>query len=102
MSKIFERVIYDQLEEYLANKNVLYDYQSGFRKGMCTDTCLIHLTDFIRLQMDKGHFVGMLLLDLQKAFDTVIHAGIKLKLLQNNISNLLRLMPKKYQLSSRC
>ena len=27
VSKIFERVIYDQLEEYLANKNVLYDYQ---------------------------------------------------------------------------
>ena len=80
VSKIFERVIYDQLEEYLANKNVLYDYQSGFRKGMSTDTCLIHLTDFIRLQMDKGHFVGMLLLDLQKAFDTVNHEILLTKL----------------------
>ena len=38
-----------------------------------TDMCLMHLTDFIRFQMDKGHFVGMVLLDLQKAFVTVDH-----------------------------
>ena len=34
-------------------------------------THLIHLTDYIKFQMDKGHFVGMILVDLQKAFDTV-------------------------------
>ena len=33
----------------------------------------MHLTDFIRFQMDKGHFVGMVLLDLQKAFVIVDH-----------------------------
>ena len=27
------------------------------------DTCLIHLTDFIRFEMDKGNMVGMLLID---------------------------------------
>ena len=32
-----------------------------------------HLTDHIKFQMDKGHFVGMTLLDLQKAFGTVDH-----------------------------
>ena len=32
VSKIFERVIYDQLEEYLVSNNILYEYQSGFRK----------------------------------------------------------------------
>ena len=42
-----------------------------FRQRFSTDTCLIHLSDYIRLQMDKGHLVGMVLLDLQKAFDTV-------------------------------
>ncbi len=38
-----------------------------------TDTCLIHLTDHIRVQMAKGNYTGMVLLDLQKAFDTVDH-----------------------------
>ncbi len=36
-----------------------------------TETCLIHLTDHIRVQVAKGNYTGMVLLDLQKAFDTV-------------------------------
>ena len=30
-----------------------------------------HLSDHIRFQMDKSNLTGMVLLDLQKAFDTV-------------------------------
>jgi hypothetical protein len=29
-------------------------FQSGFRSGFSTDTCLIHLTDCIKFEMDKG------------------------------------------------
>jgi hypothetical protein len=36
-----------------------------------TDTCLIHLTDCIKFEIDKGSIVCMILLDVQKAFDTV-------------------------------
>ena len=45
-----------------------------------TDECLIHLTDFIKFQMYKGHFVRMVLLNLQKAFDTVDHNILLMKL----------------------
>ena len=38
-----------------------------------TETCLTYLTDFIRYQNSKGLYTGMILLDLQKAFDTVDH-----------------------------
>ena len=38
-----------------------------------TDTCLIHLLDHIRDKNSEGLFTGMVLLDLQKAFDTVDH-----------------------------
>ena len=79
-SKIFERVVYDQVESYLKEHNLLYNFQSGFRTGFSTDTCLIHLSDFIRFQMDSGNFVGMILLDLQKAFDTVDHVILISKL----------------------
>ena len=50
----------------------MYALQSGFRLSFSTDSCLIHLSDFIRKQQDKGHYTGMVILDLQKAFDTAI------------------------------
>ena len=47
--------------------------QSGFRKSFSTDTCLINLIDHIRMVNSQNLFAGMVLLDLQKAFDTVDH-----------------------------
>ena len=73
ISKIFERIVYDQLEKYLKDESLLYEFQSGFRPSFSTDTCLIHLSDYIRKEWDKGNFTGMVVLDLQKAFDTVNH-----------------------------
>ena len=72
--------MYVQMEKYLANKNILYENQSGFRKSFSTDTCLINLTDHIRTRLSQGNFVGMVLLDLQKAFDTVDHTILCKKL----------------------
>ena len=79
ISKVFERVVYDQVESYLDQKKLLYKFQSGFRCRYSTDTCLTHLTHFIKFQMDQGNFVGMVLLDLQKAFDTVDHGILLMK-----------------------
>lgn len=74
ISKIFERVVYNQLNVYLSSNNVLYKNQSGFREGYSTETALICLSDMIRKNMDSGKLVGVILLDLQKAFDTVNHS----------------------------
>ena len=71
ISKILEKVICKQVEKYLTESDLLFNYQSGFRRKFSTETCLLHLTDYIRFNMDKGNLVGMVLLDLQKAFDTV-------------------------------
>jgi hypothetical protein len=80
VSKVLERIIYDQVESYLTENKLLYTHQSGFRRKYSTDTCLLHLTDFIKFEMDKGNYVGMVLLDLQKAFDTVDHDVLLMKL----------------------
>ena len=73
ISKILERAVYVQIEDYLNKNELLYANQSGFRKSYSTDTCLIDLTDNIRANIANGNYVGMVLLDLQKAFDTVDH-----------------------------
>ena len=73
LSKILERVVYDQLEKYLTDNNLMYEFQSGFRSQYSTDTCLIHLTDYVRNETSQGNYTGMVLIDLRKAFDTVNH-----------------------------
>ena len=73
ISKILERAVYLQMEKHLKDKNILYEFQSGFRTSYSTDTCLIDLQDSIRMEISKGKYVGMVLMDLQKAFDTVDH-----------------------------
>ena len=50
LSKVFERIVFNQLNEYLVHNNLLYDLHSGFRSSYFTDTCLIYLNDYIRDQ----------------------------------------------------
>ncbi len=73
-SIILEIIVYKQMNEYLTKSSYIYDFQSGFRKSHSTDTSLLYLTDFIRRQVDEGNMCGMVLLDLQKALDTVHHS----------------------------
>ena len=72
-----------QFEKYLTVNNILYSHQSGFRREFSTDTCLIDLMDYINTSISEGDYVGMVLLDLQKAFNTVNHDVLceKLKLM---------------------
>ena len=80
VSKIFERTVYNQFYSYLLENNLIYEYQSGFRSLYSTDTALTYLTDLIRFNMDHGFYTGLVLLDLQKAFDTVDHVILLKKL----------------------
>ena len=73
MSKVIERIVFSQLNEYLVNNKLLYELKSGFRSNYSSDTCLIYLCDVIRQECDQGKYTGMVTLDLQKAFDTVNH-----------------------------
>ena len=73
ISKVIERIIYDQTMEFLSNNKILYKFQSGFRKNHSTDFCLSYLTDNISSGFEKGLMTGMILIDLQKAFDTINH-----------------------------
>ena len=54
----------------------IYNYQSGFRGNHSTNLCFSFLTDKVLRRFDKGLLTGMILIYLQKAFDTI--AGFEL------------------------
>ena len=80
LSKLFERVVLGQTEEFLSLNEVLYHYQFGFRKNHSTDRCLSFLNDKILKGFDDALVTGMILIDLQKAFDTINHDMLLKKL----------------------
>jgi len=88
VSKILEKAVYSQLESFLVKQSILYEYQSGFRCNYSTDSCLIHLSDHIKSQNSKGLYTGMVMLDLQKAFDTVDHTILCSKLKEMGVESV--------------
>ena len=73
VSKLLERAISDQLNEYLNTNNLYCDVQSGYRKGHSCETLLLKFNDDIINEISKNNFVAVLLLDLSAAFDAIDH-----------------------------
>ena len=86
-SKIYERLMYNRLTDYVTKNNLSSKYQFVFRKGYSTDMALTILIDKITSAMDKGEHIIGLFVDLAKAFDTILlkkltHYGIRVTALQ--------------------
>ena len=73
LNKIFEKILYARLIDYIGKHNILYKYQFGFRKQHSTEHALIEIVDQIKLSIDKSELTCGIFIDLSKAFDTVNH-----------------------------
>ena len=71
LSKVFEKIIYDQLYEYL--ENFLSELLCGFRKAHSTQHALFRLIQKWQAELDSGGYVGTILMDLSKAYDCLSH-----------------------------
>ncbi len=73
ISKILEKLVAEQLINYLEKHDLLHSKQFGFRPKYSTEMANCFLTEFIKGALDNGNVVGAVFLDLKKAFDTVNH-----------------------------
>ena len=73
VSRVFEKLIYNQLYDYLDGNKLLFPKQCGFRSLHLVATCLLKCTSDWYLNMDKGQYAAMIFADLKKAFDTLYH-----------------------------
>ena len=80
ISKLFERVVYNQLYDYFITNKLLYFSQHGFRKIHSTETASLEFIDRIMQHLDNGKFPIAIFIDLSKAFDTIDHTILLHKL----------------------
>ena len=73
ITKIFECHIAKQLQTYFKKTNIIHETQSGFRQNHSCQTALINLVNSWLKDIDNGKMIGVVFLDLQKAFDLVDH-----------------------------
>ena len=72
--------MYNRLYNFLEKKEIIFSLQFGFRQKYSTTHALIHLTDKIRHEIDKGNYACGIFVDFQKAFDTIDHRILLKKL----------------------
>ena len=87
-SRILERIVHDQVYEYLKVNKVLTMSQSAFEKLCSTITSLIDSTDYWYENIDHKQLNLAIFLNLKKTFDTVDYKILLEKLRKYGIREL--------------
>ena len=78
--KIMERIIKEEIVQYLKRNTIIKDSQHGFRSKKSCLTNLLEFMEKVSEQLDSGEPVDVIYLDFQKAFDKVPHVRLLAKL----------------------
>ena len=73
VSKLTEKVVFNQVYDHMVSNAIFPALQSSYRQFHSTETALIKVMNDILLKMNSQHVTMLILLDLSAAFDTVDH-----------------------------
>ena len=80
LSKIVEKVVSNQLSDYISQRNILYKRQYAYRHCHSTEDAVLDAVDWISQNIDSGFVSTIIAADLSKAFDSVDHGALLCKL----------------------
>ena len=86
MSKVFERILYKQIYAFMTIK--FSPNLCGFRKNHKAQYSLLKMIETWKKHLDKGEKIGVILMDLSKAFDTINHSLLLAKLDAHSFSRM--------------
>ena len=78
--KLLEHVVVRSIMTHLKAKQILYDWQHGFRANKSTETQLVTLIHELSKNSDQKKQTDIVVLDFSKAFDKVSHRHLAFKL----------------------
>ena len=73
LSKVFERVVFEQINLYLKSNNLRNKYEAAFRCLHSTETALLKVFYDLFCYLDESRSVMYIGLDLSRAFDIINH-----------------------------
>ena len=92
-SKIFEKLLFNKLSNFIEDNEILNKSQYGFKKGVTTTHAILEFLHYVLRSFNQNSFCIALFLDLKKAFDTVDITILMKKLhhygIRNNFNKLL-------------
>ena len=87
VSRLFEKLIYDQLYHYLDSNKLTFGKQSAYRQLHSVLPYLLMCTNDWYLNLEGGKYTAVTFVDIKKAFDTVNHEILLQKLELYGIHN---------------
>ena len=84
LSKIFEKIILSRIQKHESTHKHIIPEQLGFREKRSTVQQLYRVTNHISTNFNLKKSTALVLLDIEKAFDTVWHKGLIYKLANYN------------------
>ena len=96
LNKVFEKVIHNQLIDFLSLHNVLSNQQFGFRRKHSTSHAVSCLHEKLIANFEKGEMSAVLFIDLKSAFDTIDIEILLKKIEHYGIRNDVLLLLRSY------
>jgi hypothetical protein len=82
LSKIIERVILSRINAHLDDNNIIPPEQYGFRQKFSTTRQLVRIIEESKNSINNKNSTGLVMLDVEKAFDRVWHDGLVYKMIE--------------------